>query len=215
MSTVREICRRALMRGRVIAPDEEPDSSSMADAVSQLNDMMFAWKQMGVDVGHSALAAADDFAFFVPPLAAVSDTISALAFQGNWNASTNSPALASATGTDGYAYKVSVAGSTTLDDVTSWSVGDYALYCGSATGGEWLKGRSSRPFDGGVIAMLSVQLCSDHGKDPLPVLVREAAMGWRGILACFIKPKMNNTIDLGLVHMTSRQFIPDGTLLGS
>jgi hypothetical protein len=203
------------MRGRVYGPGEEPSADDMADAVSQLNDMMFAWKQMGVDVGHSALAAADDFAFFVPPLAAASDTISALAFQGNWNASTNSPALATGTGTDGYTYKVSVAGSTTLDDVTSWAVGDYALYCGSATGGTWLKGRSSRAFDGGVIAMLSVQLCSDHGKDPLPVLVREAAMGWRGILACFIKPKMNNNIDLGLVHMTSRQFIPDGTLLGS
>ena len=68
MSTVREVCRRALMRGRVYGPGEEPSADDMADAVSQLNDMMFAWKQMGVDVGHSTLAAADDFAFFVPPL---------------------------------------------------------------------------------------------------------------------------------------------------
>lgn len=213
MSTVRELCRRSLMRARIIAPDEEPDAASMADAISQLNDMMFAWKSMGVDVGHVELAASDEFAFFVPPLDAEADTITALAFQGNWNASTNSPSLATNTGTDGYAYKVSVAGSTVLNDVTSWSVGDYALYCGSATGGEWLKGRTSRGFDAAVIAMLAVQLCSDHGKDPLPVIVREAAMGWRHISVCYIKPKTNNNIDLGLVNSPSRRFIPDGTLL--
>ncbi len=195
------------MRGRVYGPGEEPSADDMADAVSQLNDMMFAWKQMGVDVGHAELAAADDFAFFVPPLAAVSDTISALSFQGDWNASTNLPSLVSGTGTRGDVYKVSVTGSTTLDDVTSWTAGDYAIF-----GSHWLKGRSSRPFEGGVIAMLSLQLCSDHGKDPLPVIVREAAMGWRSIQACFIKPKMNDNIDTGLVNMSSRRFVPDGAL---
>jgi hypothetical protein len=209
VSTVREVCRRALMRGRIYGPGEEPSSDDMADAVAQLNDMMFAWKQMGVDVGHAELDADDAFVFFVPPLAADADTISALAFQGAWDANANSPALAGSTGTEGYVYRVSTAGSTTLDDVTSWSVDDFALFDGQV----WLKGRSSRPFDGAVIAMLAVQLCSDHGKDPLPVIVREAAMGWRHISACYIKPKMNDNIDLALVHMSSRQLMPDGTLL--
>lgn len=214
MSAVREICRRALMRARVYAPDEEASGSDMADALAQLNDMMFGWKYMGVDVGHEAYTLDSTFGFFVPPLASVADTITALSFRGSWDANANSPSLASSTGTDGYAYKVSTAGSTTLNDVTSWSVGDYALYCGSATGGEWLKGRSSRPFEGTVIAMLAFQIASDHGKDPPAVVVREAA-GWRHIQACFVKPKMNDNIDLGLVHMPSRRFVPDGTLLGS
>lgn len=214
MSTVREICRRALMRVRIYAPGEEPSAPDMADTLAQLNDMMFGWKQMGVDVGHEELGLDDEFRFFVPPVEAVSDTITALSFRGGWDANANSPALATNVGTDGYAYKVTTAGSTTLNDVTSWSVGDYALYCGAPTGGTWLKGRSSRPFDGTVIAMLAFQMASDFGKEPPAVVIREAA-GWRHIQACFVKPKMNDNIDLGLVHMPSRRFIPDGTLLGN
>lgn len=214
MSTVREVCRRALMRARVYAPEADPAAHDMADALAQLNDMMFGWKAMGVDVGHEALGLDDEFSFFVPPLAAVADTISALSFRGGWDATANSPALATNVGTDGYVYEVTTAGSTTLNDVTSWAVGDYALYCGAPTGGQWLKSRSSRPFDGTVIAMLAFQICSDYGKDPQAVIIREAA-GWRHIQACFVKPKMNNNIDLGLVHSPSRRFIPDGTLLGN
>lgn len=213
MSTAREVCRRALMRARVVSPEETPDAASMADALAQLNDMMFGWKQMGVDVGHEELTLDSTFQFFVPPLGAGADTITALSFRGGWDANANSPTLATSVGTDGYAYKVTTAGSTTLNDVTSWAVGDYALYCGAPTGGTWLKSRSSRPFDGIVIAMLAYQLRCDHGGDPLPVIVREAA-GWRHIQACFVKPKMNANIDLGLVHMPSRRFVPDGTLLG-
>lgn len=211
MSTVREICRRALMRCRVYGPGETPSAEDMADAVAQLNDMMFAWKQAGVDVGHEELSADDEFFFYVPPLAAESDTISAASFRGTWDASTNTPTLAGSSGTRGYIYEVTTAGSTSLDGIASWAVGDFALFDGQT----WIKSRSSRPFDGAVIAMLAVQLTSDHGKEPMPVIVREAAMGWRSISACFIKPKMNDNIDLGLVHMSSRQFIPDGTMLGS
>jgi hypothetical protein len=53
-------------------------------------------------------------------------------YQGVWNASTNSPSLVSATGTKGYYYVVSVAGSTNLDGVTDWKVGDWAIYNGTA-----------------------------------------------------------------------------------
>ena len=41
--------------------------------------------------------------------------VGALQYQGVWNASTNSPALVSSTGTKGQYYKVSVAGTTTID----------------------------------------------------------------------------------------------------
>lgn len=53
-------------------------------------------------------------------------------YQGTWNASTNSPSLVSGTGTKGYYYVVSVAGSTNLDGVTDWNVGDWAIYNGTA-----------------------------------------------------------------------------------
>jgi hypothetical protein len=55
-----------------------------------------------------------------------------LVYQGSWNASTNTPALASGVGVNGYYYVVSVAGSTNLDGITDWQVGDWAIYNGTA-----------------------------------------------------------------------------------
>ena len=52
-------------------------------------------------------------------------------FQGTWNASTNTPALASGTGTKGFLYRVSVAGTTTLDGIGTWNVGDDAVFDGT------------------------------------------------------------------------------------
>lgn len=48
-----------------------------------------------------------------------------------WNANTNSPSLASGTGTAGNFYIVNVAGTTTLDGISTWSIGDWAVYEGS------------------------------------------------------------------------------------
>jgi len=53
-------------------------------------------------------------------------------YQGTWNASTNSPTLTSSVGTLGYYYVVSVAGSTNLNGISTWAVGDWAVYNGSA-----------------------------------------------------------------------------------
>jgi hypothetical protein len=54
-----------------------------------------------------------------------------LSYQGTWNASTNTPSLSSSTGTNGYYYIVSVAGSTNLNGITDWQVGDWLLFNGS------------------------------------------------------------------------------------
>ena len=55
-----------------------------------------------------------------------------LNYQGTWNATTNTPTLTSSTGTKGYYYVVSVAGTTNLNGITDWQVGDWAVYNGSA-----------------------------------------------------------------------------------
>jgi len=54
-----------------------------------------------------------------------------LAFQGLWNATSNTPTLASNTGTQGHYYIVSVAGTTNLNGITDWQVGDWAVFSGS------------------------------------------------------------------------------------
>ena len=64
---------------------------------------------------------------------------SGLNFQGNWNASTNSPTLASGTGTPGFYYNVSVAGSTNLDGETDWQIGDWAVFVEAGATDKWEK----------------------------------------------------------------------------
>lgn len=54
-----------------------------------------------------------------------------LNYQGTWNANTNTPTLTSSTGTKGYYYVVDVAGSTNLNGITDWQVGDWAIFNGS------------------------------------------------------------------------------------
>jgi hypothetical protein len=54
-----------------------------------------------------------------------------LNYQGTWNASTNTPTLTSSVGTQGYYYVVDVAGSTNLNGITDWKVGDWAIFNGS------------------------------------------------------------------------------------
>ena len=50
-----------------------------------------------------------------------------LSYQGTWNASTNAPSLSDGSGTAGDYYIVSTAGSTSLDGVTDWDVGDWVI----------------------------------------------------------------------------------------
>jgi len=55
-----------------------------------------------------------------------------LIYGGTWNANTNTPTLASGVGTQGTYYVVSISGSTNLDGVTDWVIGDWAIYNGTA-----------------------------------------------------------------------------------
>ena len=67
------------------------------------------------------------------PISQIPDSvIGALSYQGTWNASTNTPTLTTSVGTKGYYYVVSVAGSTNLNGITDWQIGDWAVYNGSA-----------------------------------------------------------------------------------
>ena len=66
-----------------------------------------------------------------------------LQFQGTWNASTNSPTLTSSVGTSGDYYIVSVAGSTNLNGITDWEIGDWAVFANTT----WTKIDNSQVGD--------------------------------------------------------------------
>ena len=52
-------------------------------------------------------------------------------YSGTWDAATNNPTLTSGVGTKGEYYVVSVAGSTNLDGITDWQIGDWAIFNGT------------------------------------------------------------------------------------
>jgi hypothetical protein len=71
-----------------------------------------------------------------------------LVFQGTWNAATNTPTLTSGSGTTGNFYIVSVAGSTNLDGITDWKVGDWAVFIEQGASDQWEKIDNSSVLNG-------------------------------------------------------------------
>jgi len=65
-------------------------------------------------------------------VSSITNAIGALNYKGTWDASANSPTLVSGTGTKGDYYVVSVAGTTSIDGVSIWGVGDSIVFNGSA-----------------------------------------------------------------------------------
>jgi predicted heme/steroid binding protein len=58
----------------------------------------------------------------------VNGLMGGLQYQGTWNAATNTPTITSGVGVDGHFYIVSVAGTTTIDGITDWQVGDWIVF---------------------------------------------------------------------------------------
>ena len=84
---------------------------------------------------------------------AVGNIPSGLAFEGNWNANTDSPSLAGTTPNNGVFYIVSVAGSTNLSGITDWKVGDWAVYVSNGSGTDaWQKVDNTSTLSGAGVA---------------------------------------------------------------
>jgi hypothetical protein len=84
------------------------------------------------DAGAALGVATLDSSGKVPVSELPAAVLGSLSYQGTWDASTNTPTLTSSVGTKGYYYVVSVAGSTNLNGITDWLVGDWAVYNGTA-----------------------------------------------------------------------------------
>lgn len=67
----------------------------------------------------------------VPLTQIASNVLGALNYQGTWNANTNQPVLTASTGTKGSYYKVNFAGTSNLDGIAVWNVGDLLLFNGA------------------------------------------------------------------------------------
>jgi hypothetical protein len=63
-------------------------------------------------------------------ISSVTNAIGALNYKGTWNATTNTPTITSSVGVKGDYYQVSVAGSTTINGISNWGVGDVIAFNG-------------------------------------------------------------------------------------
>jgi predicted heme/steroid binding protein len=102
-------------------------------AVTLNNASVTAKVLTGVNITGGSISASDSIlTAFGKIQNQINGLIGSSIYQGVWNASTNTPALASGVGTRGYYYIVNVAGSTNLDGITDWNVGDWAIFDGTA-----------------------------------------------------------------------------------
>jgi len=62
----------------------------------------------------------------------VNSLVGGVIYKGTWNASTNNPLIQSGVGTKGWYYVVNVAGSTNIDGISDWNVGDWIIFDGTA-----------------------------------------------------------------------------------
>lgn len=115
---------------------EATASGPGAASVTLSNSAVTGKVLTGLTVTGTTIAATDSIlTAFGKVQGQINSLMGGLKYQGTWNASTNTPTLASATGTEGYFYIVSVAGTTSIDGINDWKVGDWIVY----NGGAWQK----------------------------------------------------------------------------
>lgn len=209
MTTARQVIRLAYKQLMVTGVGEEPSSEDAADCLDLLNMMLHGWRSDGVDLLWSDIDLGDDVSFWVPPKEADGNTVAAASYIGEWDANANSPTLQSSVGTSGNVYRVTTAGATTLNEVTSWSIGDYLVFDGFEQ--KWMKCRTSQQFMTDIVALIAMQMSSLFSVPPSPDLQMRAENGWRRLQANYVVAPLV-AVDDALRRMNSNRYI-NGNLL--
>ena len=100
---------------------------TVAASVLQWSGSTYEWRNTAVANGLATL----DSGGAVPTSQLPAAVLGAVKYQGTWNASTNTPTITSSSGTQGHYYVVDVAGSTVVDGIASWNVGDWIIFNGA------------------------------------------------------------------------------------
>jgi hypothetical protein len=86
----------------------------------------------GLSIAGGSITAADSIVdAFGKVQSQINGLMGGAVYQGVWDANLNNPLLTSGVGTQGYYYVVNVAGTTNLDGITTWSLGDWAIFNGT------------------------------------------------------------------------------------
>jgi hypothetical protein len=104
-----------------------------AASVTLLNSAVTGKVLTGLNVSGNAIVSTDSILTAFGKLQnQVNQLVGGLVYQGTWNASTNTPTITSSVGTEGAFYIVSVAGTTNINGINDWQVGDWIVFHGSA-----------------------------------------------------------------------------------
>lgn len=125
---------RTINVGEVVAPDlaEKIKVITNGGGTSQtVLDTLASLQQQIDDLIPSQTGNAGKFLTTNGSVLSWASVAGGLTYQGTWNAATNTPTLASGVGVNGYYYIVATAGSTNLDGITDWQIGDWLLFNGS------------------------------------------------------------------------------------
>jgi len=112
---------------------EATASGPGAASVTLTNSAVIGKVLTGLNVTGGSISATDSIlTAFGKIQNQINALVGGLQYQGTWDANTNTPTLTSSVGTNGYFYIVSVAGSTNLNGITDWKVGDWAVFHASS-----------------------------------------------------------------------------------
>ena len=111
---------------------EATSSGGGATTVTLTNSAVIGKVLTGLNVYSASIAATDSIlAAFGKIQGQIDGLQGGTIYKGSWNANTNTPAITSGTGTQGNYYVVTTAGTTTIDGVSSWAVGDWIIFNGT------------------------------------------------------------------------------------
>lgn len=108
------------------------EATNVGNAVTLVNSAVIGKVLTGLVVTSGAVTATDSI---LTALGKVQGQINSLqggtVYKGSWNASTNTPTITSSVGVNGNYYVVTTAGTTTINGISSWAVGDWIIFNGT------------------------------------------------------------------------------------